>query len=494
MSLKSKLARSTVWVIAGSSADQLTQFVIFAILARLLNPVDIGIVAFGIVLIEIGRVFVMSGLPEAMVQRSEWNDDTASTCFFANMGLALVFCALMTLCVAPLAAAYYEPRSGDILIALSLAFLIDAARAIHVAKLQREFAFKQLAVRGVTAKSLAGLMGIGLALTGFGIWSLVFHRLATNVIVTLLTWRMARWQPRLRFSLPVLREITQFSAKLMLARLVEVANTRMTEFLLGVVLGPAAVGFYAVGSRAMNAMVQLTIFPIRRAVFSALSRVETPEGIGLALVRVVRAFAILTCPAYFGLAVVSSEVVGLLFGSRYETSGAVLAVLSLSGGVATLGYFVGPALTAAGQGSAILLTNSAAAGSNLFLSAIAVPFGPFAAACANTISQYVTLPVVLHLLRRSLSLPWRHVIVGIAPPALAGLGMALALFLIRRHFLMDLPAAERAIILVLAGVPIYLALLCIGGWRFVRETTSDVYPLLPQFLQIRTRAWALDVK
>lgn len=483
MSIRAKFAESSFWVVVGNGANNLVGFAVFAVLARLLEPATIGLVAFALIFIDLGRIVVFGGLPEAVVQRREWDDRVASTCFTANILTALVFLALVAGVLGPLISAYYMPGAGIVISALAAIYVVDAGRAVHEAKLRREFRYKPLAARAAIATALSGAVGIGLALSDFGVWALVAQRLVNAVLLTLLTWRAAAWRPQLVLDREILRSLTSFIVHLTPARLVGVAIPKVPEFVAGAVLGPSALAFYRVGARGLETITQFLIAPLQQASLSAFSRVDGAKAIGEAYLRVTRVCGLAACPIYLGAAVVAPDFVRLIFGPQWDESGAIMAILAVAIGSLSLGYFIQPALTAAGQPKTVLLSTLASLVTTVCAALATVWWGVVALAAGNTAQQYVVLPFRLVLLTRTLQLSAARLFAGIAPPFLAAAAMAAAVYGLRVAVMAEwLPVVRLAASVAVGGI-LYPIILLVIARPYLRHIRADIVPLLPPRLR-----------
>lgn len=485
MSIAKKFAESSLWVVLGNASNNLISFLIFVVLARLLDASSIGLVAFALIFIEIGRILVFGGLPEAMVQRKEWEDDVASVSFTANLLASVVFFVLMATVAAPLISAYYQPEAGPVLACLAAICVIDAARAVHEAKLRREFRYKPLAARMSIATTISGLAGIALAFAGYGVWSLVVQRLLNAVALTLLSWQAARWTPRLMLSRRILGELSGFIIHLTPARLLTVVTTKVAEFVVGLVLGPAAIAYYRVGSRGLEVITQMTVAPIQQAALSAFSRLPDVASIGVAYSRVTRASAIFACPVYLGAAVIAPDFVAVVFGPQWQPSAAIMTALALAVGSLSLAYFIQPALTAANRPKYVLYSTIGSFLATLTAALTSVWYGVLMVAITNAALQYVVLPFRMRLLSTALQLDWRRPVAGVMPALLAAVVMAGLVHLLRIYVLADVAPMLRAVLCALAGGLIYALLLLVFARGHVRALIADIAPLLPKRLSRR---------
>lgn len=482
MSIRQKFASSSFWVVIGNAANNLVSFLIFVVLARLLDASTIGLVAFALIFIDLGRIVVFGGLPEAMVQRRDWDDDVASVSFTANLLAAIVFFVLMAIVAAPLVSAYYLPAAGPVLASLAAICVIDAARAVHEAKLRREFRYKPLAARMSLSTAVSGVIGIWLAFEGYGVWSLVAQRLLNAVSLTLLSWQAARWTPRLMLSRAILSDLSGFIIHLTPARLLTVVAAKTAEFVVGLALGPAAIAYYRVGARGLEVIAQMTVTPIQQAALSAFSRMPDTQAIGRAYGSVTRASAIFACPVYLGAAVIAPDFVALVFGPQWQPSGAIMTALALAVGSTTLGYFMQPALTAANRPQIVLISTIGSFTATALAAVSTVWYGALAVAIANTALQYIVLPFRLRLLASALKIDWRGPVAGVLPAFLAASVMAIAVYALRILMLDSLPLVPKFLISALAGGVLYPLLLIVFARGHLCELVAEIAPVLPSRL------------
>lgn len=478
MSIKARFAASSLWIVSGTAANNVAGFVIFAILARLLRPEEIGLVALAMIYMEFSRIVSAGGLVEALIRRADWDDAVASTALWGSIAIGAVL-AVATAIAASLLAPWLLPGLGAVLVVLALAFVSDAARIVPEAKLRREFRYRDLAARNFAASVLGGALGVVLALRGFGVWALVGQRIGASLAHAVLSWVAVGWAPRAHFSLAEFRPLVAFGAPLVVAQLAAFANSRVSELALGIMGGPGAVAFFRAGRRGLDLLVQSTIQPMHAAALSAMARLDGHAAVAGAYGRLTGACALAAAPVFFGAAAIAPDFVRLCFGPQWEPSGQVMALLALVVGAATLRYFVAPALIAVGRSGDVLRANLLMVAANALAALVTAPFGVAAVAAGQTVAGYLSLPPVLTLLRRGVGVATLEVLRGIAAPMVAAAGMAILLVLVRELWLADATALGRLAILVPLGAMLYLGLLLVLGRDYLRRTLAELRPLLP---------------
>ncbi len=391
MSLKKNFGKSTVWMSTAASGNSLISFVIFIILSRLLAPEDIGLVAFALIVVELGKVIVNAGFSQAIVRHTEWDERYAATCFYLNLLLALLVTAVAFWVIAPLVAYYYDTRAELLVQVLSIIFLLEGAKAVHEGKLKRDFNFRAIALRTIIASLLSGTLGILLAIQGYGLWALVWQQLLNQLLITLITWYSAHWFPGWHFSFAHSRSLLRFSAPLTLAQLVSNLATKIYEMLIGILIGPAALGFFRVGGRVLFIMQEIVIKPFEQALLPALSRLNETQARAQATLRVMRISAYFTFPIFFGAAALGPEFIQLAFTDKWAQSGQVMTMLALGIAPLVISTQVNSALTASGHTHYVMILAGIAFALNCLLGFLLVPFGIVVAAAGYALRAYLSI-------------------------------------------------------------------------------------------------------
>jgi PST family polysaccharide transporter len=478
MSIKARFAASSFWIVSGTAASNLAGFVIFAMLARLLRPEEIGLVALAIIYMEFSRILAAGGLVESLIRREDWDDRVASTALWGSIGLGAVL-AVLTAVGAGLLSDWLLPGLGAVLTVLALAFVSDAARVVPEAKLRREFRYRDLAARNFGASVVGGILGVVLAWRGHGVWALVGQRIAASLAHAALSWIAVGWRPRWHFSPAEFRPLVAFGAPLVVAQFAAFANVRVSEAALGLLAGPSAVAYFRTGRRGLELLVQSTIQPLHAAALSAMARLGDRDAVADAYGRLTGACALVAAPAFLGAAVLAPDLILLCFGPQWGPSAGVMTVLALVVGAHTLRYFIAPALIAVGRSSDVLRANLVLLGANGLAALTTAPFGVTAVACGQTAAGYLSLPAALAFLRGSAGVRPAQALRGVAVPMIAAAGMAAFLYGVRAWWLAESTPLLRVGILVPLGAVTYALLLVAIGLPYLRAMLAELRPLLP---------------
>jgi O-antigen/teichoic acid export membrane protein len=472
------VARGLTWTIVDTWGRQLLNLAIFVVLARLLVPADFGLVALATVFVGFAQVVVDQGLGDALIQRRSVTRPQMDTAFWVAMGTGTALTLLGVLVAVPLAAFLGEPALGPILQVLALTFILSALSSIQMALLRREMAFRSLAIRAIVAATVGGLVGIIMALLGFGAWALVGQQVAAAAISVVVLWPMIPWRPSLRFSGADFRSLFGYGAHVLGSDVLNYLSRNVDNLLIGVFLGPVPLGIYAIAYRILTISQSVLVNVARRIAFPALASLQhDADRLQRAYFRLTRVASVVILPGYVGLAIVAGDLTPLLFGDQWVESGPVAMILFLIGPVLTVQAFSGALLNAVGRPDVVFRFRLITAAVNVVGFILAVRFGIVAVAAAFVIRGYLLLPLNLAWTRRYAGIPISAYLGQLAGVAVATATMAAAMLLVRPLLPPDAAPAAVTAGQALVGLLTFAATIAFverGLLRELRAVTDDV--------------------
>jgi O-antigen/teichoic acid export membrane protein len=423
--LRRRVAHGLTWTIIHTWGGQGLSLVVFLVLARLLTPVDFGLVALAAVFVAFAQLIVDQGFGDALIQRPGLTRGHIDTAFWVAVLTGILLALTGVLLAGPISAFLEEPDLTPILQVLSLTFIISALSSTQMALLRRELAFRSLALRGLLALAGGGAVGIVMAFLGFGAWALVGQQVVAALISVAAVWTVSPWRPGLDVSVHNFRELFSFGIKVVGSDVLSFLSRNTDNLLIGVFLGAQLLGIYAVAYRILDTSQKVLVSVARRLAFPALARLQNePERMRRAYLRLSRVSGSVILPGYVGLSLVAPEMTIFLFGRRWAEAGPVAAVLFLIGPVVSMQAFSGSLLTAAGHPSVVLRFRLLTTVTNIIGFVIAVQFGILWVAVAYSARGYLLLPLNLAWQRRYGGIPTREYLAQFRGTALATAAMA----------------------------------------------------------------------
>ncbi|MBN62879.1 MAG: hypothetical protein CME20_16110, partial [Gemmatimonadetes bacterium] len=199
MSLDAKIRRGLALVFFSTMGSRVASFGADIYLTRLLAVEVFGIMAIGLLVVNALVLLRSLGVGEALIFRDEVEADSADTALWISLVLG-AFTGGLVYAVAPWLAAWlagdHPALAVEVLRVLALLVLLQAAGSVPGALLERELAFDKRLYVDTLPALLYALLAVGLALAGFGIWSMVWGRLASGLVAAVAAWWCASWRPQ----------------------------------------------------------------------------------------------------------------------------------------------------------------------------------------------------------------------------------------------------------------------------------------------------------
>lgn len=332
MQFTRRLVTGTLWSSAETLVRQAIGLTVFVMIARQVGAEAIGIVVLAMALISIFEAAVSDGAVERLVQRQEIEPLHLDSAFWAVTALSLLLAATL-IAIAPLFARLFDVAElSSVLQALAFYLPLTALAAVPTARLKRDLRFRPFALRALLSLAAGGGIGLWLAFDGQGVWALVAMHLTTAFTVLLCMWIAAGWRPSFRLSLRHLRDLAGYGVYSTGSRLVIIADQRIAPFAIGLFLGVAEVGFFAMARRVLEMLIQLLLAPVNQVALPAFARLQTDGSRIKALLHFLeRAIALTSFPALLGLAAIAPLAVELVLGPDWLPMVLALQILCLAG-------------------------------------------------------------------------------------------------------------------------------------------------------------------
>ena len=458
---KKSFANALKWAYMGNIGDRAISAVITVILAGILGPREFGLVSIALIYINFMQMFLDQGFASALIQKKDLKQEHCDAVFWMNLAVSVTFVVLTIAISGWWARINHAPELAKLLSVLSLGIPIEGLSIVQAAVVRREMDFRSLTIRSNLSALIGGLTGLGMAIAGFGVWSLVAQQLVRDSTALALLWRLGHWRPRFEFSWPHLRELMGFSVHNFLAGFGVFADMQAGALLLGILFGPVAVGLYRLADRLMGSVVSMATTSIQGVSFPEFSRLQDqPEELRKSAISCIRLSAMVTVPALTGMAVVSGALMATL-GPKWVPATDVLRILCVQGMIFALSYFTGPLMTALGHPKQVAKLEWARAvvgvlflaGIGLLLKHAAINWQVIGIALARALPNvlFVT-PVFLYLLMHYAKVSLKDLLGALKVSVVSGVSIVLAVYFLK---LTGLGAESKPMILlaleILAG-------------------------------------------
>lgn len=326
--LKDKTVKGVIW----SSIDRFTtqgiSFVFSMLIARLLLPSDYGVVAMLGIFMAVAQCFIDSGFSTALIRKKDRTETDFCTVFYFNIVVSCFFYGLLWLASPYIAQFYDMPLLESVTKVVGLNLVVGSFAGIQSAQLSIAIDFKSRAKISVITTLFTGIVGLWLAYKGYGVWVLVFQRLSSNILRTILLWIIVRWKPKFIFSRKSFKELFSFGSKLLASALLDTIYNNIYPIVIGKCFSASSLGVY---SRAEG----LAHFPssnitgvLQSVTFPVLSTIQNEETrLADAYKRFIRLSAFIIFPLMMGLSAIADPFIRITLTDKWEGAIPFLQIL-----------------------------------------------------------------------------------------------------------------------------------------------------------------------
>lgn len=335
--LKALTARSMKWNVVDRVSTQLLYAVTGIVLANLLSKEDFGLVGVILVFQAFASLFVDSGFSYALIQRKSPTRLDYSTVLWFNLAVACAIYVILFL-GAPLIASLFggDERLVPLSRVMFLSFILNASAIVQTNRLMKKMDVRMVAVSNSLGLFAGAVVGVWLAVAGYGAWAIVWQTITLNATKSLVLWFTSGWLPLMRFSMGSLRSFFSVGSGMMANSFLNTVFQNIYSALIGYRAGLVPLGYYSQADKWSKMGITSVSQVLTSSFLPALSEVQDdPERFRRVSSKMNRFTAYILFPGMGLLAVLATPVFHALFGTKWDAS-IILFQLLLFRGVFTV--------------------------------------------------------------------------------------------------------------------------------------------------------------
>ncbi len=313
-------------------ASQIIHFIVGIILARILSPMEFGLIGMITIFIAVSQSLVDSGFQQALIRKQDADNTDFSTVFYFNFALGLLFYIILFFSARPISRFYDEVQLTEIIRVFGLVIVINSLALIQRARLIKAINFKLQTKISILSSSISGAVGIYMAYNGYGVWSLVWRTVVNQLFQAVLLWLFNRWKPGLIFSLNSLKQMFSFGSKLLISGLLDTLYKNINLLVIGKFFSAGELGFYSradqfqkLPSANITATVQRVSYPVLTKVQDESARLK--EGYR----KIINSTMFISFTSMLTLVAIAKPMILTLIGEKWLPSVTMLQLLCIAG-------------------------------------------------------------------------------------------------------------------------------------------------------------------
>lgn len=330
-SLKNKTIAGIFWSSIERFSIQGIHFLVTLVLARILTPKDFGLIGMLAVFIALAQSLIDSGFSLALIRKQDRTDIDNSTVFYFNI-VTSIFIYFLLYAIAPFVSVFFhEPQLTDLMRVLCLVVIINSFAVIQRVIYTSAVNFKVQAKATTFAAIISGIIGIVMAIKGFGVWALVFQQLSSTFATTLLLWYYSKWKPKFVFSWKSFKKLYLFGLNLMVVGILETLYQNSYQIIIGRFFSAVQLGHFTQAKHIATLPSSNISGVIGRVTYPVMSEIQDDnKRLSDYYRKMARVLAFIVFPLMCGLAALSFPIVEILIGHKWQFAAVLLIPLSFS--------------------------------------------------------------------------------------------------------------------------------------------------------------------
>lgn len=329
---KQKAKSGMGWSFLIQGGNQIINFIVSVILARILLPSEFGLIGMIAIFIIISKEFVNGGFSSSLIRTKEVDNGDYSTVFFINIITSVLMYVLLFFTAPYVAQFYEEPILTDLIRVLGIILLVSAFSFVQSTKLNKDLDFKTQFKLQLPALILSAAISIWMALSGYGVWSLVIRDLSYATFATLQLWFYSNWKPSLIFDKTKLKTHFNFGYKLSLTQIINTLFDNLYKVIIGKFFSAAQLGFYTRAKSLVEMPSGFFVSAFNRVAYPLLSSIGNDEKkLKSVYSRLMKMLVFVITPILIYLGIIAEPLIKLLLTEKWLPAVPYFQLLIISG-------------------------------------------------------------------------------------------------------------------------------------------------------------------
>lgn len=331
-SIRPKVIRSGFWSLGGNWFSKVLGIIKMIILARLLSPLDFGIIGLAILSINLLNVFSETGIESALIQKDKIGRVELDTAWTLAIVRGLLLSTLLFLNAGWIASYFDNMTLKPVLRAMSATFLLAGFTNIGIVYFQKELNFKKKVILDSAADIAGAVSAVILAFYIRNVWALVAGTIIWVTVKCLASYWLHPYRPKFSWDWPVAKSLLNFGKHIFWVSVVTFIVTSGDDALVGKLMGVTVLGFYTMAYNIANIPVSSLAAIIGRISFPAYSLLQKdPERLKEAFRKIFETVLIMILPLTVLTILLARDFTSIFLGDKWLPIVPVLQILCLLG-------------------------------------------------------------------------------------------------------------------------------------------------------------------
>lgn len=329
-SLKDRVIIGVKWSFIENILSYGFAFLVGIVLARLLTPDEYGLIGIVTIFITFFNTISESGFSSALIRKTDANENDYNTAFYTNVAFSIALYALLFFCAPAIAQFFNRQELTPLTRVLGLCLIINALTFTQSTILSKRMDFKTQTKASIISALIGSVIGIWMALEGYGVWALVFQQLFKQIVGSLCLWIAIGWTPARIFSKSSFTYLWGFGWKLSVSGMIDSLSNQISKFVIGKLYSPSSLGQFSRSEHLAGFFSSGLTSIIQQISYPALSELQDDKEKMMAAYRIIiKNTMFITAICMFALGAISEPLLYCLIGPQWHDAAVYLPLICL---------------------------------------------------------------------------------------------------------------------------------------------------------------------
>lgn len=350
MSVKKEIVNGVFWIALAKYSGVFITIAVTAVLARLISPAAFGTIAIAMVILHFLNILADIGIGPAIVQYRNLTKKNLNDIFTITILVGLVL-SLILYFVSEFISLYYKDDILHIICqCLCIVVMFNSLNVVPNGLMRREKRFRTIALRTLFFHFFSGILAVWAAFNGWGIYALLVSPVISSIGVFCVNFYNYPQRISLRIEKASVLTVSSFSIYQFLFSFCNYFSRNLDKLIVGKYFSMTQLGYYDKSYHLMmvpvhniSSVIEPVLHPVLASFQDNVSELKNKN------IKLSQLIAYISFPVGLILYFCGSEIIRIVYGSRWDEAVPVFKILALSLPFQVIFSTVAPVYQAAGK-------------------------------------------------------------------------------------------------------------------------------------------------
>lgn len=328
----SRIVKTSFALSASRAVLQLLAILKVLILARILSPVDFGLMAIAATVLTTIESVTITGVDLNLVRKRESISEYIDTAWTISIIRGIILAILLFAGSGYIAAFFHSPESLGMLRTIGMVFVLRGFTNSYIVYFSKQLEIKNQIALNAAEILFDVIISITFSLIYRNAWGLVFGFLAAAAARAVISFLLHSEKPKLCFDRCKILELSRFGKFVWGTNIAVFAGNKLDSIIIGKLLDAGSLGFYQMAQKLTEPLSKEIGSVMAQVLFPAYSLMQDDHArLQGAYLRTVKILFSIFLPMTLFFVLYSHQIIPLILGEKWRATIPVIQLLMAAG-------------------------------------------------------------------------------------------------------------------------------------------------------------------